>query len=213
MHKSLTILFACSVSVSGPALAANVGHARAELRGGWDRTTLGLSYSDETESVSASDHKDGFNLGAEVGYDVHFGRALVAGAYAGIEGATTKTCSPVFGDDSACLKLGRNLTVGGRIGAQVSPLAMIYVKAGYSYGQLRATYANADDPTLDFKAHSNRGGVHFGIGGEMAIGPMTYARIEYVRTNYNDYDYVDPDFRVTLDGHRDQALVGFGVRF
>jgi outer membrane immunogenic protein len=206
------VALAAAAAFSTQAAAATFSGSRAEIRGGWDRTTLSLSYEDAVDSLSGSGHKSGFDIGAEVGYDYAAAGTLVIGAYAGIEGATTKDCSPVVGDDKACLKLGRNFTVGARAGAQVAPLVMVYVKGGYSNGQLRATYSNIDDPTLNFADHSNRGGIHFGAGVEAAVG-QGYVRAEYVRTNYNGYHYVDPDFRLTMDGHRDQVLLGFGMRF
>lgn len=207
------VLLATAAVFSTNAAAATFSGARAEVRGGWDRMTLNLSYEDAEGRLSDSGHRSGFDLGAEVGYDVQAGPALVVGAYAGIEGSSAKACSPLVGNDSACLKLGRNFTVGARLGAKVSPLAMLYVKGGYSNGQLRASYENAEDPTLDFSDHANRGGYHFGVGGEMAVGAQGYVRAEYVRTNYNGDSYADHDFRVSLDGHRDQVLAGFGIRF
>lgn len=209
---SLTIV-SLAVVCSTPAGAASFSGARAELRGGWDRTTLNLSYDDGVDAFSTSGHKSGLNLGAEIGYDAPLGTTALFGAYAGIEGATTKDCSAVVGNDEACLKLGRNFTLGGRIGAKVNPKVMVYAKAGYSNGQLRATYRNSDDSTLDFSDHSNRGGVHFGAGVEASVGPQGYVRAEYVRTNYKGYHYGASGVAVTLDGHRDQALVGFGMRF
>ena len=85
---------------------------RAEARIGVDRTTLELSYDDGETAVDGEDHDDGFGLGAEIGYDVAIGGSAVIGGYAGIEAATTKECSEVFGEDEACLKLGRNFTAG-----------------------------------------------------------------------------------------------------
>jgi outer membrane immunogenic protein len=207
MRKNIFVLFAAGAFVSAPAAAANFTGPRAEVRGGWDRTTIDLSVDD----MSGSGHKDGFNLGAEVGYDASLGAMVVAGAYAGVEFATTKACSEVYGDDEACLKLGRNFTLGARLGAKVSPQAMLYVKGGYSNGQLKATYKDFIDPTYSFSAHANRDGFHFGGGVELAVGPNGYVRAEYVRTNYDDYN--NSDFGVKIDAHRDQALLGFGLRF
>lgn len=212
MSKTLYILLGCTVLMSAPAAAADFAGPRAELRGGWDKTTLTGSYDDGTDSYSEDASKSGVNLGAEIGYDALISPTVIAGAYAGIEGATTKECSAVFGNDEACLKLGRNFTAGARVGAKVGTLVLLYVKGGYSNGQLRATYENATDPTLDFSTHSNRGGYHLGVGSELAIGQHGYVRAEYVRTNYSGYDYSDPDFGVGLDGHRDQVLLGFGIR-
>ena len=211
------LFFAAAVSavalVSTPAAAAQFSGPRVELRGGYDRTTIDLDYSDGVDDFSDSGHKSGFDFGAEVGYDAELGTVAVVGAYAGAEWATTKKCGELIGDDEACLKLGRNLTLGARVGAKVSPMAMIYAKAGYSNGQLKAKYRNADDPTLDFSDHTNRDGFHIGIGGEVAIGRQAYARAEYVHTNYSGDSYSDPDFEVEIDGHRDQVLLGFGMRF
>ena len=201
-----------TILVGSPAAAATFTGPRAELRGGWDRTTIDLNYDDGVDAISASGHDDGFDFGAEVGFDALLGHAVIAGAYAGIEGATTKECSAVYGNDEACLKLGRNLTLGARLGAKVSQSLMLYAKGGYSNGQIKASYEDSADPTYNMSAHSSRGGVHFGVGGEMAMAGG-YVRAEYVRTNYNDYDYVDPDFAVNIDGHRDQVLLGFGLRF
>lgn len=214
MRNCNLIFYAVVVAISAPATAASsFSGLRAEVRGGWDKTRIDVTLDDGTDRVSGHGSKSGFNLGAEVGYDAAISPTIIAGAYAGIEGSTAKECSPVVGNDEACLKLGRNFTLGARLGAKVSPMALLYVKGGYSNGQIKATYDNNDDPTLDFSDHANRGGFHFGIGAEAAVGHRGYIRAEYVRTNYSDYDYSVPDFRVNVDGHRDQALLGFGVRF
>lgn len=219
MLKYLYVFLASSAVVAAPAAAAgqpagaSFAGPRVEVRGGWDRTTLNASYDDGVDSFAGKGHKSGLDLGGEIGYDTPLSPSLLAGVYGGIELADTKKCSEVFGNDRACLKLGRNLTAGIRLGAKIAPKAMFYVKGGYSNGQLKATYTNADDPTQDFSAHSNRDGFHLGIGGEAAVGQHAYVRVEYVRTEYSGYTYSDPAFDVTLDGHRDQVLAGFGLRF
>jgi outer membrane immunogenic protein len=213
MRKSIAFLVTVTAFMATPALATNMIGPRAEARVGWDRTTIDVAYDDGVDSISGDGHKSGLNLGAEIGYDAPLSPTLIAGAYAGVEFATTKKCSEVFGNDAACLKLGRNFTVGGRLGAKVSPLTMLYIKGGYSNGQLKASYRNDDDATLNFSTHTNRGGFHVGIGGEYALSSQTYVRAEYVRTNYNDYDYSDADIDASIDAHRDQLLLGFGLQF
>jgi outer membrane immunogenic protein len=202
------LVFSC-IAASSPAAAAQFSGPRVEIRGGWDRTTL--SVDDAVDSVSGSDHSSGWDAGVEIGYDAALGKSLIAGAYAGVEFANTKECGEVYGNDSLCLKLGRNFTLGGRLGVKVSPKVMLYAKAGYSNGQLRAVYRNSDDPSLNGEAHSNRGGLHFGAGGEASVGTNRYVRLEYVRTEYDAYS--DPDLGGSVDGHRDQVLAGFGLRF
>ena len=154
MRNFSFILCAVAAVIAAPATAASFSGPRAEARVGWDRTTLDLSYQDAEDSLSGSGHKSGYDVGAEVGYDYQSASGFVAGAYAGVDYASTKKCSAVFGDDRGCLKLGRNFTVGARVGAKVSPLIMLYAKGGYSNGQIKATYHNSDDPTLDFGDHA-----------------------------------------------------------
>lgn len=213
MSKTLYILLGCTVLMSAPAAATNLSGPRAELRGGWDKTTLDGSYDDGSDRYSEDASKSGFNIGAEIGYDALVSPTMTAGVYAGIESATTKECSAVFGNDEACLRLGRNFTAGARLGAKVGTSVLLYVKGGYSNGQLRATYENADDSTLNFSDHANRGGYHLGLGGEFAVGPNGYVGAEYVRTNYSGYTYSDPDFTAGVDGHRDEAVLRAGIRF
>ena len=212
LKYSCVFLLSC-VAIATPAAAAGPSFAgpRVEVRGGWDRMTLDATLTDGTDVLSGSGHDAGLDAGGEVGYDAVIGSSLIAGVYGGVEFADTKECGPVDGNDNLCLKLGRNFTLGGRLGAKVAPTVMVYVKAGYSNGQLRGSYRNADDPSLNGDDHVNRDGIHFGIGGEAAVKRNVYVRLEYVRTNYDGYS--DADFGVQLDGHRDQVLAGFGLRF
>ena len=213
--KKIHVLTAALLTgaIATPVFAQGFAGPRIEGRIGYERVTLGLDYDDGFDSFGDTGHKSGLVYGAEVGYDAMLGSAVVAGIYAGIEGGTAKDCSEVLGFDDACLKLGRNITLGARLGAVVAPKFMIYAKGGYSNGQLRASYDNFDDPTLDFSDRSNRGGLHFGAGVEALIGRAGYARLEYVRTNYRSYNYSDPDFDLKIKGHRDQVVLGLGLRF
>ena len=57
------------------------------------------------------------------------------------------------------------------------------------------------------------GGFHFGAGVEAKVSKSAYVRAEYVRTNYDNYAYSDGVDSLSIDGHRDQAVLGFGLRF
>jgi outer membrane immunogenic protein len=208
MFKTVSVV-ALVLGAASPALAADFAGPRAEARLGWDRTTMEISYDDGFSSFNTKGHDDGFGLGAEVGYDVKLGTAAVLGAYAGAEWASTKECTEVYGNDEACLKLGRNFTLGARIGATVSPKALLYVKGGYSNGQLKATYEDFADSSYNFSDKANRGGFHLGVGAEMNVTETGYVKLEAVRTNYNDYDNGDEK----LDTRRTQIVAGFGLRF
>lgn len=213
MRTKILLIASAAALFASPAAAAEFTGPRAEIRGGWDRTTLKLEYDDGDDVYSDKGSDAGFAIGAEVGYDFPVGTSMIAGGYAGVEFASTKDCGEVYGDDEACLKLGRNLTLGARLGGKVSPNAMLYAKGGYTSGQFKASYENFEDSDFDFSDKENRDGFHFGLGGEFAVGPKGYVRAEYVRTNYNDYDYSDDFADVKVDSHRDQLLLGFGLRF
>lgn len=209
-----TILMATgALVVASPAIAADFAGPRAEVRLGWDRTTLAVEYDDGDTVVDGKDHDDGLGVGAEIGYDVAVGSSAVVGAYAGAEWATTKQCSEVYGEDEACLKLGRNLTLGVRAGAMVTPQALIYIKGGYSNGQLKVTYEDFNDSDFDTSDKANRGGFHLGLGGEFNVGQTGYVKAEIVHTNYKDYDYSDDFVDAKLEASRTQILAGFGLRF
>jgi outer membrane immunogenic protein len=213
MFRTSLVFVSCAAALATPAVAANFVGPRAELRAGWDKTTITTTYHDTASSLSGHGAKSGLNLGLEVGYDAPVGQTIIAGAYAGVEGASTKECSSVEGNDQACLKIGRNFTLGARVGAKVSSSAMLYIKGGYSNGRIRGTYHNFTNSAFHFSDRSNRSGYHFGVGGELAVGQQGYVRAEYVHTNYKGHHFTDATFRITTDGHRDQALVGFGMRF
>ncbi len=209
----IVLLATVALVAATPAMAADFTGPRAEVRLGWDRTALRLAYDDGETAFAGTGRDDGFSLGAELGYDVAVGGTAVVGAYAGLSGATTKECSEVFGEDEACLKLGRNITVGARIGAAVTPQALLYVKAGYSNGQLRATYEDFADSDFDTSDRSNRSGAHLGLGGEYNVSKTGYLKLEAIRTNYKDYKYSDEFVDTNLDARRTEVVIGFGLRF
>ena len=213
MRTKILLALGVASLVGSPAFAAGFTGPRAEVRGGWDRTTIDVEYDDGFDQFSDDGDDTGFNLGGEVGYDFPIGERAIIGAYAGAEWASTKECDEVYGDDKACLKLGRNFTLGARAGAAVSPTILLYAKAGYSNGQLKATYEDFLDSDFNYSDKANRDGFHFGLGGEMAVGSSGYVRAEYVRTNYDDYDSSEDGVDVKVDSHRDQLIFGFGLRF
>jgi outer membrane immunogenic protein len=170
-----------------------------------------LAYESVEATIETGDPLDtgdesAISYGAEAGYDLQLGPAIV-GAYAGIEGSNLRTCQEVFGDDEGCIGQGRNIYVGGRVGFSVAPRVMLYGKAGYSNGSIEVSYENGFD---DFEISSDYDGYHLGIGGELAIASGLYGRLEYVHTDYGDFEF-DED---TLgDLTRGQLMVGLGLRF
>jgi outer membrane immunogenic protein len=113
---------------------------------------------------------EAFTYGAEVGYDFDLGGA-VAGVSAGIQDSTDT---------------GRELSVGGRLGAKVSSNALVYGSAAYS--NLKAAGFKLD-------------GVRFGVGVEVVPTEHFFVKAEQRYANYE------------LGAELWQTTIGFGWRF
>ena len=192
-----------------PALAADFGGPRIEVRAGWDSTELGFEYDDGEDGVQLDQDEATIGFGAEIGYDASFGGG-VAGVYAGVDFAQAEICNEVFGEDEACISAKRNLTLGVRGGIAVTPMTLLYVKGGYSNGRVSVAYEDFEDILEDFDESESRGGFHLGVGGEVSFGTSLYGKAEFVHTRYNDYE-VDEVSSVGVS--RNQVLVGVGFRF
>ena len=149
------------------------------------------------------ENSDGIVYGAQVGYDVQAG-----GIVLGVEGeASDSTVDECVSDvdlvgDELCAQAGRDLYVGGRIGAAVTPNILIYGKAGYTNARVSLDYEDGTTATtLDFEDGENLDGVRVGGGVEFALGRNSYAKTEYRYSNYEQ----------GFDRH--QVVAGFGFRF
>lgn len=146
------------------------------------------------------DHKDGLLYGVGVGYDVQAGSGIL-GVEAELSDATTRTCvgSATFADPRDCLRAGRDIYVGGRIGKTVGTSTLLYAKAGYTNGRAELSSDNGAATTIFDR--ENLDGVRVGAGAEYAVGPNSFIKAEYRYSNYEQ--------GVT----RHQVLGGFGFRF
>jgi len=201
------LLFAsvAALVIATPAMAQDdssgfKGGARIEARAGVDDVVL--------KDSGGSESKVGFVYGTELGYDYATKSGFVIGAYAGIEGATTKDCVALSGTQTACIKAGRNITVGARAGGVVAG-GLLYAKGGYTNGRVTASFTDSAHPANNASASDNADGWHLGAGYEMTISAHTYAKIEYVYTHYS----VDNSLGTSTSLQRHQGLVGFGYRF
>lgn len=146
---------------------------------------------------------DGVVYGAQVGYDFQSG-----GAVFGVEGevsdSTVDECvsGVLVTGDTFCAEAGRDLYIGGRVGAVVSPNVLVYGKVGYTNARFALDYEDGTAATApDFSVSENLDGVRVGAGLEFAIGPNSYAKTEYRYSNYEQ----------GFDRH--QVVAGFGFRF
>lgn len=195
-----TAAAAFGAALATPALAQDGPFTgpRVEVLGGYDN--LGVDGDGDAEG------REGFAYGVGIGYDVQTAGGLVLGAEGEWTDATTRARSynEFVAGDRLRVDAGRDLYVGGRVGYVVSPLAMVYAKAGYTNARIEARY---DDGVEGFRDHANMDGYRLGAGIEYNMTPSTYVKGEY---RYSHYGSVD-DFDIDTDRH--QLMAGVGIRF
>jgi outer membrane immunogenic protein len=159
----------------------------------------------------------GLLYGGDIGYDYDTGHAVF-----GVEGEVTGSTGKTDNDPLAANELGygrvrqgRDLYLGARAGIKVNPTTLIYAKGGYTNGRLDLTHFDGSDTYTG--RHFNLDGYRIGAGVEEAIGPRTYAKIEYRYSNYGDARLEYPNGTNTgnfdVDTDRHQIVAGLGVRF
>lgn len=200
------------LAAAAPAAAQTVGPvasgARVEARVGWDRPVIEANLDGASDKAG----KSGVVYGVEAGYDIVTSGPTLIGLYAGIEDASTKQCSEIFGGDEGCIKAGRNITAGARVGFTTNN-GVVYLKGGYSNGRAKISYADPAAPQDNFRLSENLDGFHLGAGGEVMFNRNVYGKLEYVYTNYSGYDYDDGVTTAGLDVERHQIVAGVGFRF
>mgnify|MGYP003647712955 FL=1 len=205
------IAIAAILAASAASAQAQTGF-RADVHAGWDQITVQESAEVEDEAFSGKERESGVVYGGELGYDHSFGMVSL-GAYAGIAGSSTKECSEVYAEVETCAEAGRNITLGVRGGVNVTPSTLLYVKGGYSNGQLRLNYIDHVDEDNSFGVHENMDGYHLGAGVQMTFVSGLYAKLEYVRTDYDDYAISDGDAALRGGLDRDNVIFAVGMRF
>ena len=156
----------------------------------------------ETTDVE-DEGSDGITYGVQAGYDFQSGGA-VFGVEAEASDSTVDECvnDVDVAGDTLCADSGRDLYVGGRVGAAVGRNVLLYGKAGYSNARVALDYEDGTAGTAaDFEVGENLDGVRVGGGVEFALGPNSYAKTEYRYSNYEQ----------GFDRH--QFVAGFGFRF
>ncbi|MDQ0839304.1 outer membrane protein [Sphingomonas faeni] len=163
------------VPFSGPYVAAI---------GGWDR-------------VDGDHHGEtGFDYGGIVGYDVAAGSVRV-GPEVELTGSTAKGCVGTAATEK-CIRSGRDLFVGGRLGVVATSQVLAYVMAGYTNANFDRYAPGRDKDILEKKAHS---GARIGVGVEYALSNAAFLKTEY---RYSRYSH---------GVSRNQILGGIGIRF
>src|SRR4051812_31003835 len=192
MRKLIFVASLAAAALATPAMAQERGPFtgfHVEGIAGWDRTQV------------PNDRTNGVVYGVGAGYDFQAGRAVL-----GIEGeASDSTASEcvsgvIAAGDRICAKAGRDLYVGGRIGALVAPTTLLYAKAGYTNARFNLNYT-APIAANNFSLHETLDGVRVGAGVQQSVGRNAFVKAEYRYSNYEQ----------GLDRH--QVVAGFGFRF
>ena len=187
---------------------------RVEATLGYDHTGAGSSVSNNN---GRDDQKiDGLLYGGGIGYDIATSSNVVLGAEAELTGSTAKSDRNDYTSDFGYgrVKQGRDIYVGARAGYIVAPTTMLYVKGGYTNSKLEVLAGSTSQTTdNNFKLD----GWRVGAGAEHAMGPNSYAKLEYRYSNYErgniDYATGGTSQRFDVDTDRHQVVASYGFRF
>jgi len=222
MKKLLIVLAGGSALASVPALAQDTTSdstftgPRVEAILGYDINKAGSSIDDDANEDNNHTTK-GLLYGVGVGYDVDLG-GVVVGAEAELTDSTAKTGfqdGQFAGFGVGNVKANRDIYVGARVGAKVSPQTLVYVKGGYTNAKFDV---RSFDGTTTFRDDLDADGFRIGAGAEYAISRNTFAKLEYRYSNYKeaeiDFDGTLPDSdRFDVDTDRHQIVAAVGWRF
>ncbi|MCB2051826.1 MAG: porin family protein [Novosphingobium sp.] len=221
MKQTLSIIAAGSaIAIASPAIAQDAGSTftgpRVEVTTGYEVTKAGSSVDDDVNADNDVSI-DGLMYGVGIGYDFDLGGAVV-----GVEGelmdSTAKTTfenGDFEGFGFGSVKTNRDLYVGARVGAKVSPNALLYVKGGYSNAKLDVL---SNDGTTELSEDVDLDGWRVGAGAEYALNQNAFVKLEYRYTKYEDAE-IDfggnlPDSeRFDIDTDRHQIAASVGWRF
>ncbi len=154
-----------------------------------------------------SDIKNGLSYGGGVGFDF-----TALGATAGVEaeymGSDANRCQRdvILTGDKLCAGLGRDIYVGGRVGANLFGSSFAYLKAGYTNQRVRAAYDDGGNGNLDTSEGQNLDGARVGAGLEFGIPTLGLGSSAYIKTEYR-YSNYEQGFE------KHQAVAGIGFRF
>jgi outer membrane immunogenic protein len=200
-----------TTTTTAPSDGATFTGPRAEIFGGWDRVGTRTRFDDGTTRVTDRRHKTAWTGGGLLGYDMPIGDKMTVGAFGSYAVSTAKTC----GSDATsitCLKAGREIEGGARVGYKLGGKALVYAKGAYVNGQIRGT--SADDAGDYIRGHANRDGWRAGAGVEYAVTNHAYVKAEYDYTRFKSFNADELGLTDTsLRYDRNQVLAGFGVHF
>lgn len=198
----VTTAAAFGAMLATPALAqdAPFGGARLEALAGYDNVQDG--------GDGDSEGRNGFAYGALLGYDIQRG-STVFGVEGEVTDATTsaRSYNEFATGDRFSVDANRDLYVGGRVGYAISPLALLYAKAGYTNAGIESRYTSGATGAAEVVDKVNLDGFRVGAGLEYNFSPTAFVKGEYRYSHYGKLD----DYDIDLDRH--QLMAGVGIRF
>ena len=217
MRTPIAVSLLATTAVAAPALAQTnptFTGPRVEATLGYDHTGAGSSVSNNN---GRDDQKiDGLLYGGGIGYDIATSDNIVLGAEAELTGSTAKSDRNDYTSDFGYgrVKQGRDIYVGARAGYVVAPTTMLYIKGGYTNSKLEVLAGSTSQTTdNNFKLD----GWRVGAGAEHAMGPNSYAKLEYRYSKYErgniDYATGATSSRFDVDTDRHQVVASYGFRF
>lgn len=198
-----------SAAIATPALAQddNSASVRKPFTGPFVGAVLGYDKARGYIPGVASGTQDGLLYGANIGYDMNIGGALV-----GVEGEFTDSDTKASAQnvaalgDSLSVNTGRDYYAGIRLGGQVANNLALYAKGGYTNQRLANYYFdNAGGVT---KNNVDLEGYRLGAGVETTYHGLT-GRLEYRYSNYGKVNIAN----TPINGERHQVAAVLGYRF
>jgi outer membrane immunogenic protein len=221
MKKGIALLLAAgSVAAFTVPAAAQDGDRsftgpKVEALVGYDSNRPGSTVDiDNADDIDQS--IDGINYGFGAGYDYDMGSAVIGveGEYMRSEADTDFDTTGFSTYGISNIDAGRDLYIGARVGAKVTPNTLAYVKGGYTNAKMDVL---TSDNTTDTETNLNLDGWRAGIGVEHQLSGNVYVKGEYRYSQYQEGEVEAPSglesdrFDVDLDRH--QFVVGVGARF
>ena len=200
-------------AMSVPSDAAVFTGPRAEIFGGWDRVGTRSRFDDGTTRTTTHAHDSAWTGGGLLGYDMPIGDKLTVGVLGSYAISTAKTCdyAGTSGQFGGCIKSGREIEGGARVGYKVTPRTLVYGKLAYVNGQIRSKFGDGVEYA---GGHADRDGARAGAGAEFAVTKHAYVKAEYDYTRFKSFHADDLGVTDTsLRYDRNQVLAGFGVHF
>jgi outer membrane immunogenic protein len=206
------LLFATALSVlAAPAFAQDAQTFSGFFVGaqtGWQGDRVNIPNDTTGQSVS----KDGWQYGAQAGYDFRLDR-VVLGVEAMISGSSGTGEAIDTAGNSYKLNAGTTFGFSGRAGYLVSDPVLLYGRVGYTWASYNYVFNNSIESSYD------QDGIVVGLGAEYQFSENISARLEWNYSDLGDDTFQRPPkppsvfLPQELNFERSSVLFGINYRF